>query len=61
MMSLETNETYYGSPNIANGDGTNYTMCTGEAGDCDQGETLLRTVQPNSRGEAMPCSQPPSA
>ena len=38
--SLETNETYYGSPNIANGDGTNYTMCTGEAGDCDQGETL---------------------
>ena len=39
-MSLETNETYYSSPNIANGDGTNYTMCTGEAGDCDQGETL---------------------
>ena len=38
-LSLETNETYYGSGGVANGDGTNYTMCTGEAGGCDQGES----------------------
>ena len=54
-MSLETNETYYGSPNIANGDGTNYTMCTGEAGDCDQGETLAEdgSTQLSWRSDAM--------
>ena len=53
--SLETNETYYGSPNVANGDGTNYTMCTGEAGDCDQGETLAEdgSTQLSWRNDAM--------
>ena len=53
--SLETNETYYSSPNIANGDGTNYTMCTGEGGDCDQGETLMEdgSTQLSWRNDAM--------
>ncbi|MGB0237019.1 MAG: hypothetical protein ACPF93_07995, partial [Poseidonia sp.] len=54
-MSLETNETYFGSGGIANGDGTNYTMCTGEAGDCDQGETLAEdgSTQLSWRNDAM--------
>ena len=53
--SLETNATYYSSPNIANGDGTNYTMCTGEGGDCDQGETLAEdgSTQLSWRNDAM--------
>ena len=38
--SLESNATYFGSGGIANGDGTNYTMCTGEVSTCDKGETL---------------------
>jgi hypothetical protein len=54
-MSLETNETYYGSGGVANGDGTNYTVCTGEAGDCDQGETLAEdgSTQLSWRNDAM--------
>jgi hypothetical protein len=54
-MSLETNETYYGSSGVANGDGTNYTICTGEAGDCDQGETLAEdgSTQLSWRNDAM--------
>ena len=54
-LSLETNETYFGSGGIANGDGTNYTMCTGEAGDCDQGETLAEdgSTQLSWRNDAM--------
>ena len=53
--SLETNETYFSSPNVANGDGTNYTMCTGEGGDCDQGETLAEdgSTQLSWRNDAM--------
>ncbi|MGB2071452.1 MAG: hypothetical protein ACPHVR_07410, partial [Poseidonia sp.] len=53
--SLESNETYFGSGGIANGDGTNYTMCTGEAGDCDQGETLAEdgSTQLSWRNDAM--------
>ena len=53
--SLETNATYFSSPNIANGDGTNYTMCTGEGGDCDQGETLAEdgSTQLSWRNDAM--------
>ena len=53
--SLETNETYFGSNGIANGDGTIYTMCTGEAGDCDQGETLAEdgSTQLSWRNDAM--------
>lgn len=39
--SLETNETYYGSNGILNGDGTSYTICTGEVSTCDKGESVL--------------------
>ena len=54
-LSLETNETYYGSGGVANGDGTNYTMCTGEAGACDKGETLAEdgSIYLSWRNEAM--------
>jgi hypothetical protein len=38
--SLESNATYYGSNGVANGDGTNYTICTGESSSCDKGEAL---------------------
>lgn len=53
--SLETNATYFGSGGIANGDGTNYTVCTGEGGDCDKGETLLEdgSAQLSWRNDAM--------
>ena len=53
--SLETNATYYSSPNVANGDGTNYTMCTGEVSGCDKGETLLEdgSTQLSWRNDAM--------
>ena len=44
--SLETNETYYGSGGLLNGDGTNYTVCTGESSSCDVGETLLEDGSP---------------
>ncbi|RZD46080.1 MAG: hypothetical protein CXT68_07465 [Methanobacteriota archaeon] len=39
--SLETNETYYGSNGVLNGDGTSYTICTGESSTCDKGESIL--------------------
>ena len=39
--SLETNETYYGSNGVLNGDGTSYTICTGEVSTCDKGESIL--------------------
>ena len=53
--SLETNATYYGSGGIANGDGTNYTICTGEVDTCDKGETLLEdgSTQLSWRNDAM--------
>ena len=38
--SLESNKTYFGSNNIANGDGTNYTICTGERNICEKGELI---------------------
>ncbi len=41
-QSLETNKTYYGSPNISTGNATTYTVCTGENPTCDTGETLLQ-------------------
>ena len=44
--SLESNATYFGSGGIANGDGTNYTVCTGEVAGCDKGETLLEDGSP---------------
>ena len=54
-LSLETNETYYGSGGVANGDGTNYTMCTGEVDTCDKGETLAEdgSTYLSWRNEAM--------
>ena len=59
--SLESNETYFssdvlnGGVAVVNGDGTNYTMCTGEGGDCDQGETLAEdgSTQLSWRNDAM--------
>lgn len=39
--SLETNETYYGSNGVLNGNGTSYTICTGESSTCDKGESIL--------------------
>ena len=39
--SLDTNETYYGSDGVLNGDGTSYTICTGEVEGCDKGESVL--------------------
>jgi hypothetical protein len=39
--SLDTNETYYGSDGVLNGDGTSYTVCTGEVAGCDKGESVL--------------------
>jgi hypothetical protein len=38
--SLETNATYFGSNGVPNGDGTNYTICTGENPACDRGEMI---------------------
>ena len=53
--SLESNATYFGSDGIANGDGTNYTVCTGEVAGCDKGETLLEdgSTQLSWRNDAM--------
>jgi hypothetical protein len=38
--SLESNETYFASNGVANGDGTNYTICSGEKSFCQKGELL---------------------
>ena len=38
--SLESSETFFGSNGIKNGDGTNYTICTGEKNNCDKGELI---------------------
>ncbi len=46
-QSLETNKTYFGSPNVSTGNGTTYTVCTGENPSCDTGETLLQDGSPN--------------
>ena len=53
--SLESNATYFGSDGIPNGDGTNYTVCTGEVAGCDKGETLLEdgSDQLSWRNDAM--------
>ena len=53
--SLESNATYFGSDSIPNGDGTNYTVCTGEVAGCDKGETLLEdgSDQLSWRNDAM--------
>jgi len=38
--SLESSKTFYGSNGVKNGDGTNYTICTGERSGCDKGELI---------------------
>ena len=38
--SLESNKTYFASNGVANGDGTNYTICSGEKSFCEKGELL---------------------
>ena len=38
--SLESNKTYFASNGVANGDGTNYTICSGETSFCEKGELL---------------------
>ena len=38
--SLESSKTFYGSNGVKNGDGTNYTICTGERPGCDKGELI---------------------
>ncbi len=46
-QSLETNKTYFGSPNVSTGNGTTYTVCTGENPSCDTGEVLTQDGSPN--------------
>lgn len=38
--SLESSETFFGSDGIKNGDGINYTICTGERSGCEKGELI---------------------
>ena len=38
--SLESNKTFYSSNSISNGDGTNYTICTGERTVCEKAELI---------------------
>ena len=53
--SLESNATYFGSNGVANGDGTNYTICTGESSSCDKGEAIREdgSSQLSWRNDAM--------
>ena len=53
--SLEANATYYGSNGVPNGDGTNYTICTGENPSCDKGEMIEQdgSTQLSWRNDAM--------
>jgi hypothetical protein len=43
---LESNKTYFGSNGVANGDGTNYTICSGEKSSCDKGELIEQDSSP---------------
>ena len=38
--SLESSETFFGSNGVKNGDGINYTICTGERSGCEKGELI---------------------
>ena len=38
--SLESSKTFFGSNGIKNGDGINYTICTGERSGCEKGELI---------------------
>ena len=53
--SLESSKTYFGSNGIENGDGTNYTICTGEKSGCEKGELILQdgSSQLSWRNDAM--------
>ena len=53
--SLESNKTYFGSNGIENGDGINYTICTGEKSGCDKGELIEQdgSNQLSWRNDAM--------
>lgn len=53
--SLESNKTYFGSNGIENGDGINYTICTGEKSGCDKGELIEQdgSSQLSWRNDAM--------
>ena len=53
--SLESNKTYYGSNGVVNGDGTNYTICTGERPVCEKGELVQQdgSTQLSWRNDAM--------
>ena len=45
-QSLESNKTFFGSPNVSTGNGTSYTVCTGENPSCDTGEILEQDGSP---------------
>ena len=53
--SLESNKTFYSSNNITNGDGTNYTICTGEKSVCKKGELIKEdgSTQSSWRNDRM--------
>ena len=53
--SLESNKTYFGSNGVVNGDGINYTICSGEYSVCDKGELLQQdgSSQLSWRNDAM--------
>ncbi len=53
--SLESSKTYFGSNGVENGYGTNYTICTGERGNCDKGELIYEngSNQLSWRNDAM--------
>ena len=53
--SLESNKTFHGSNSIANGDGTNYTICTGERSICEKGELIKEdgSIQSSWRNDRM--------
>ena len=53
--SLESSKTYFGSNGVLNGDGTNYTICTGEKSGCEKGELIEEdgSSQLSWRNDAM--------
>ena len=53
--SLESSKTYFGSNGVQNGDGTNYTICTGEKSGCEKGELVYQdgSSQLSWRNDAM--------
>ena len=43
--SLESNKTYFSSDGIPNGNGSTYTICTGQNENCNTGEVLLNDLE----------------